>query len=167
MPFLMRWPEVINPGSKVDIAVCQTDYLATIADIVEVTLPENAGEDSYSLLPTINGEKYDNSLRDPVIHHSASGHFAVRDGNWKLNMFRGSGASEPSFIDSQHGEPPYELYNLEEDPGETNNLYFEYPNIADRLQRKITKVIENGRSTPGEPQDFVKTNWDQLTWMDF
>lgn len=167
VPFLMRWPAVIKAGSKVDIPVCQTDYLATIADIVDQNLSENAGEDSYSLLPAMKGEKYDYTSRGPVIHHSATGHFAIRDGKWKLNMFRGSGGSlEPSFIDPQAGDSPYELYDLEADPGETNNLYFKHPEIVDRLQEKITAIVNNGRTTPGKPQNFVKANWDQLTWME-
>jgi arylsulfatase A len=165
VPYLMRWPAVIRAGREVDIPVCQTDYLATIADIVDVHLPENAGEDSYSLLPAMEGEAYQ-YLRGPVIHHSVSGHFAIREGNWKLNMFRGSGGSlQPSYIDPQAGEPPYELYDLEADPGETTNLYAQRPEIVTRLKKKITSIIGNGRSTPGEPQQYIEDNWDQLTWM--
>jgi arylsulfatase A len=152
---------------KVDFPVCQTDYLATIAAIVGAKLPENAGEDSYSLFPAMKGKKYKKSSRGAVIHHSATGHFAIRDGKWKLNMFRGSGGSlEPSFFEPQEDQPRYELYNLEADPGETTNLYFEHPKVVNRLQRKITSIISKGRSTPGKAQDFVKTNWDQLTWME-
>lgn len=166
VPFLMRWPQTIEAGSRVDIPVCQTDLLATIADILQVTLPENAGEDSHSLLLAMQRDKYDSSLRGPVIHHAASGHFAIRDGKWKLNMFRGSGGSlKPSFFEPKAGEPPFELYNLEEDPGETNNLYFEHPKIVGQLADKITAIVVNGRSTSGGAQDFVKENWEQLTWM--
>lgn len=166
VPFLMRWPAAIKAGTKVDIPVCQTDYLATIAEIIGVSLPDNAGEDSYSLLPAMKGEKYNSTLRGQVIHHSASGHFAIREGKWKLNMLRGSGGSlQPTFLEPQTGEAPFELYNLEDDPGETTNLYFEYPSIVDRLKLRITEIVENGRSTPGAPQDFVKENWNQLTWM--
>ena len=168
IPFLMRWPGTIKAGTKVDIPVCQTDFLATIADIIGVTLPENAGEDSYSLLAALEGKDYHTTLRGPVIHHSASGHFAIRDGKWKLNMFRGSGGSlKPAFIKPQDNEPPYELYNLDEDPGETRNLFFENPEIVDKLKEEITAIVVNGRSTSGAPQDFVKKNWDQLTWMKF
>ncbi|MEQ8878570.1 MAG: sulfatase-like hydrolase/transferase [Cyclobacteriaceae bacterium] len=166
VPFLMRWPDGIQAGSTVDIPVCQTDYLATIADIIGVPLPDNAAEDSYSLLPYMTGEVEVEEERGPVIHHSVTGHFAITDGKWKLNMLRGSGGSlAPRFIDTQSGEAPYELYDLESDPGETTNLYFEHPEVVESLEKKITNIIQNGRSTPGEPQDFVRSNWNQLTWM--
>ncbi len=166
VPFLMRWPDRIQAGSTVDTPVCQTDYLATIADIIGAEVPENAAEDSYSLLPYMSGEVEVEEKRGPVIHHSASGHFAITDGKWKLNMLRGSGGSlAPRFIDRQSGEAPYELYDLESDPGETTNLYFEHPEVVESLEKKITNIIQNGRSTPGEPQDFVRSNWNQLTWM--
>jgi arylsulfatase A len=165
VPFLMRWPGVIKAGSKADIPVCQSDYLATISEIVGAQMPDDAAEDSYSLLPVLKGEKYDETLRGPVIHHSASGHFAIREGEWKLNMFRGSGGSfKPSFIDPKEGEASYELYNIKNDPGETTNLYFKHPEIVKELTEKIATIIETGRSTPGEPQDYVKENWTQITW---
>jgi arylsulfatase A len=166
VPFLMRWPAVIEAGRKIDIPVCQSDYFATIADIIGVSIPENAGEDSYSLYPALLNENYDRELRGPVIHHSASGHFAIRDGVWKLNMLRGSGGSlQPKLIIPEEGEATYELYNLEDDPGETNNLYFEHPEIVERLKGEISRIIKNGRTTPGTPQVYVSDNWQQITWM--
>ena len=43
VPFLMRWPALIQAGSETNVPVCQTDYLATIAEIIGVKLPDNAG----------------------------------------------------------------------------------------------------------------------------
>jgi len=168
VPYIIRWPEVIKEGRKVDLPVCQTDFLATIADIIGFTIPDNAGEDSYSLYPILKDDQLNQNTRGPVIHHSNNGHFAIREGKWKLNMFRGSGGSlEPVLITPREGEAIYELYNLEEDPSETTNLYFKYPGIVATLTNKITEIIKNGRSTPGIPQDFVKGNWTQVGWMDF
>lgn len=169
VPFLMRWPEKFIAGQTIDNPVCQSDYMATIADIVGVPLPDNAGEDSYSLYPLLNSESPDAyDVNRPVIHHSFTGHFSIREGQWKLNMLRGSGGSlKPVLVEVGPGEAAYELYNIVEDPSETKNLYFEYPEIVARLKQKITEIIKNGRSTPGIPQDFVKGNWEQLTWMSF
>jgi arylsulfatase A len=168
VPFLMRWPGVIKAGSKVDKPVCQSDFLATIADIVGADIPLDAAEDSYSLYPLMteeNTESYE--LERAVIHHSFTGHFAIREGKWKLNMLRGSGGSlKPTILEPVEGEATYELYDIENDPGETNNLYFEHPEVVERLKDKITDIIKNGRSTIGAPQPFVRENWKQVTWME-
>nr|WKN34558.1 arylsulfatase [Tunicatimonas sp. TK19036] len=167
VPFLMKWPATIKAGSRVDLPVCQSDYMATIAEIVGVALPEHAAEDSHSLLPLISPGK-ESAYKDQraVIHHSFTGHFAIRWGKWKLNMLRGSGGSlKPKFIEPTEGEAPYELYNLEEDPGETENLYFEHSEVVELLKSELTQIIETGRSTPGKPQSYVSENWPQLTWM--
>ncbi|RTE55464.1 arylsulfatase [Arenibacter aquaticus] len=166
VPFLMRWPAQIKAGLQSDVPVCQTDYLATIADIIGVDLPDNAGEDSYSLLPILKGDEQKGDARGPVIHHSVTGHFAIRDGKWKLNMLRGSGGSlEPRFIKPKDGEAELELYNIEEDPSETTNLYFKHPDVVKKLSKKISKIITNGRTTPGRPQAYVKENWDLPKWV--
>ena len=158
---------MIEAGRKIDIPVCQTDYFATIADIVGAKIPDNAGEDSYSLYAALKGENYEKDLRGPVIHHSSSGHFAIREGKWKLNMLRGSGGSlSPKMIKPKEGEAKYELYNIDEDPGETKNLYFEHPDIVEDLTEKISNIIKNGRTTPGKPQEYVKGEWSQVTWME-
>jgi arylsulfatase A len=54
---------------------------------------------------------------------------------------------------------------MDEDPGETTNLYFEHPEIVKKRTQKITKIVEDGRTTAGVPQDYVKDNWKQLTWI--
>lgn len=166
VPFIMRWPKVIQAGSRSDLPVCQTDYLATIADIIGVELPDNAGEDSYSLLPVLKGSEYDQTLRGPVVHHSVSGHFAIRDGKWKLNMLRGSGGSlKPKFIKPKEGEAVFELYDMEEDPGETTNRYFDHPEVVERLTRQLARIIKEGRTTPGKPQPYVTEGWNLPEWV--
>ncbi|MDO5971797.1 arylsulfatase [Flavivirga aquimarina] len=166
VPFLMRWPNAISAGKKVDSPVCQSDYLATIADIIGAKLPDNAGEDSYSLYPMMKGTNSNQNLDRAVIHHSFTGHFAIREGKWKLNMFRGSGGSlKPTIIKPDLGEALFELYDMENDPEETSNLYFKHPEIVKELKEKITQIIKNGRSTVGTPQPYVKKNWKQVNWM--
>ena len=56
--------------------------MATVADIVGETLPEDAGEDSASFLPALMGEA--EPVRDDLIHHSCMGVFSIRRGDWKL-----------------------------------------------------------------------------------
>lgn len=162
VPFLMRWPATITAGQKVDAPVCQTDYLATIADIVGADIPDNGAEDSYSLYPFLVNDPASYKSERAVIHHSFTGHFSIRVGDWKLNMLRGSGGSlKPVIFEPAEGEAKYELYNIAEDPSESTNLYFEHPEIVKELSDRIIEIIKTGRTTPGAPQEFVNKKWKQ------
>ncbi|MHC4993929.1 MAG: sulfatase family protein [Planctomycetota bacterium] len=167
VPFVVRWPAVIKKGRKVHDPVSQTDLLATMADIVGEKIPTDQAEDSFSLLPAFKGDGYAKPLRGPVIHHSASGHFAIRSGQWKLNMFRGSGGSlAPKFVTPKGNQPPMELYDMAKDPGEHHNKYAKHPDVVKRLTGEITQIVMSGRSTPGPAvgNDGPKW-WKQLTWI--
>ncbi len=91
VPFVVRWPAVVPAGQRPRDLVCQTDVIATMADMLNRRLGHDEGEDSVSFLPVLEGAR--RRERAPVIHHSASGYFAIRAGQWKLNMIRGSGGS--------------------------------------------------------------------------
>jgi len=164
VPFLMRWPAKIKSGSIINIPVCQSDVLATIADIVAYELPDNAGEDSYSLYPLLKGESSEALEQRALVHHSSEGYFAIRQGPWKLNLLRGSGGSlKPRLIQPKEGEAIFELYNIEEDPSETTNLYFEHPEIVNGLKSKLSEIILSGRSTEGPADNDVDTtDWKQI-----
>ncbi len=167
VPFVMRWPAVIKAGRTCDEAVCQVDLLATCADIVGATLPLSAGEDSYSLLSVLQSDDYARPLRGPLIHHSSAGYFAIRDGQWKLNLFRGSGGSlKPAFIEPRPGEPPFELYDMKNDWRETTNLCDQHPDVVERLKSQATRIVREGRSTPGTAQQNDGAPlWPKLTWI--
>jgi arylsulfatase A len=167
VPFVMRWPAVIQAGRICDEPVSQVDLLATCADIVGATLPANAGEDSFSLWPVMQNEEFPQPVRGPLIHHSSSGHFAIREGRWKLNLFRGSGGSlKPKFIQPKPGEPPFELYDMQQDWRESTNVYDQHPDVVERLMTRATSIVREGRSTPGlaQPNDGPQL-WPQLTWI--
>jgi arylsulfatase A len=167
VPFVMRWPGVIKPGRTCDETVCQIDLLATCADIVDAKLPPNAGEDSYSLLSAMQGEAYARPLRGPLLHHSGDGYFAIRDGQWKLNLFRGSGGSlNPKFIEPKPGEPIFELYDMKNDWRETTNVCDQHPEVVKRLKEMATKIVREGRSTPGKARkNDGQQLWPELTWI--
>ncbi|MBI5690112.1 MAG: arylsulfatase [Verrucomicrobia bacterium] len=167
VPFVMRWPAVIRAGRVCTEPVGQVDLFATCADIVGTTLPANAGEDSFSLLPALRGDDFARPLRGPLIHHAASGYFAIREGPWKLNLFRGSGGSlAPRFLVPPPGEPPFELYDMKDDWRETRNLCDRHPEVVELLKAKATAIVTNGRSTPGpaQPNDGPAL-WPELTWI--
>ena len=150
VPFIVRWPQKIKAGRVSNALICQTDLLATVADIVDSDLADDAGEDSQSFLPVLVGESYVHQ-RVPVIHHSSGGGFAIRDGDWKLIM--------------THRRQKPELYNLNKDPGEQDDQLNSNSDIAEKLKKRITEIVQQGRSTPGEPQSNDTPEWDDLTWL--
>lgn len=151
VPFIVRWPEVIDAGSQSDVLIGLTDFLATCADIVGADIPAGAAEDSVSFLPAFTGQPIE-TARTGIVHHSISGHFAYRSGKWKLLLARGSGGwSGPDEKSAPKDGPEGQLYDMEADPSETTNLYETHPEIVERLLAQIETIVYSGRSTPGDP----------------
>jgi arylsulfatase A-like enzyme len=167
LPLLVRWPRKIKAGSICDETVCLSDLLATCAAILGEELPDNAAEDSVSNLPAWFGESFTKPLREATVHSSADGSLSIRQGRWKLEMCPGSGGwSYPRPGPDYEGLAPLQLYDLEADIGETNNLYRQHPAMVQHLQRLLTEIVRNGRSTPGDPQENDgEALWKQLWWM--
>ncbi len=152
VPFIVRWPKEIQSGTTSDQLICLTDFMATCADLLGVPLPQNSAEDSVSFLPALEGEPIV-STRQGVIHHSYTGHFAYRQGKWKLLLARGSGgwSSPVEGKAKKAGAPVAQLYDMENDPSETTNLYESHPEVAARLLAQLEADVFAGRSTAGEP----------------
>ena len=153
VPFLVRWPGKTKTGSQSGQIVCLSDLMATCADILGVKLPDNAGEDSVSLLPALLGTDKA-PLREAIVHHSISGRFAIRQGNWKLELCPGSGGwNEPKDpVALKEGLPPLQLYNLHDDIHEQVNVQAREPEVVARLTKLLERYVAAGRSTPGTPQ---------------
>jgi arylsulfatase A-like enzyme len=146
VPFIVRWPGVVRPGSVCSQLVYQSDLLRTFADAFNVKLPETAGEDSFSLMPLLKGE--DKPVRETAVSTSMGGTPAVRSGSWKYIPAPGSGGWGSGGDQSQ----PLQLYNLAEDLGETNNLAASMPEKITEMHSILEKLILDGRSTPGAKQ---------------
>ena len=113
VPFVVRWTEVISPGSTSDQLICLNDLFATTAAILKQPLPKGTAEDSVSFLPAFTGKKIE-TTRKGIIHHSISGHFSYRQNNWKLLLAYGSGGwSQPKETTAKKQKAPRaQLYNL-------------------------------------------------------
>ena len=151
VPFLARWTGVTKPGTRYTPYVCLTDLMATVADILGHPLPAQAGEDSVSLLPALRGSAA--PVRDTLVHHSITGAFSIRQGNWKLELCPGSGGwSAPTPGQEPKDAPRLQLYDLATDPAETTNVQGEHPAIVARLTDLLKHEVAVGRSTPGARQ---------------
>jgi arylsulfatase A-like enzyme len=143
VPFFVRWPGHIKAGTQNSGTVCLTDIYATCAAVVGADLSDSEAEDSISLLPMLQGKTVARGA--PVINHSAGGMFAIRDGRWKLVAGNGSGGRQ-----APKGRPfqkPYQLFDLQADPGEAHNIADQHPDIVARLTESLA-VIRNGDRTP-------------------
>lgn len=155
VPFIVRWPGRIEPGTVSRETIALTDLLATTAAAVGADLPPGAGPDSYNVLPAMLGTSYDEPIREATVHHALDGMFAVRQGPWKLILGRGSGGfTNPRRRTVKEGAPEGQLYNLADDLGEANNLYEERPDLVRRLKSLLERYRARGRSRPPQsPED--------------
>jgi arylsulfatase A-like enzyme len=148
VPFVVRWPGVVEPGSVSNQTICTMDFFATVADVLgEWEAPSRAtGGDSYSFLPLLVDPQRDQPTRPHLIHHSINGSFAIRRGPWKLCLCPDSGGwSNPRpGREPKGGEPlpAVQLYNLESDPGETTNVADQHAALVEEL----TSLVETEKA---------------------
>lgn len=170
VPFIVKWPNKIKQGITSKETICTTDFMATCAEISGYKLLDNEAEDSYSLMPILNQKELNKPFREATVHHSINGSFAIRKDDWKLIMCAGSGGwsfprpGNKAAIDSL---PKYQLYNLKDDPSETNNLIATNSKKVKELKTLLTKYIVEGRSTPGKSQqnDSITFDWKQTKFI--
>lgn len=169
VPFVAKWPKIIQQGQVSNQLICSTDLMATCADIIDYPLAENEGEDSHSLLPFFENQPNPTPRKD-VIHHSVNGGFAIRAGDWKLIMDAGSAGwsfPNPKQVKGIDTLPPIQLYNLKTDPAESINLQATQTEKVTELRELLVNYIIDGRSTKGTQQkndDFVG-DWKQTYFL--
>lgn len=131
VPFLVRWPAKIEAGSTTDHASAFWDILPTFAEIANSEAPQN---DGISFVNALTGQ--DQATHDYLYweFHEQGGKQAVSMGKWKgirLNVL-------------QNPDGPLELYDLEKDPGEENNIAIEHPEIVAEIDRIMNESrVEN------------------------
>ncbi len=154
IPFIVKWPRKINPGSGYHNTICLTDLIATCAAITNDSLPDDAAEDSFNLLPVLLSETVEEPVREATVHHSINGSFSIRQGKWKLNFCPGSGGwSHPTPKEAREQNLyPVQLYDVLADSAEVINLAERNPEIVKRLTNIMNKYVSDGRSTPGAKQ---------------
>lgn len=132
VPMIASWPAQIKPGSTTNHISAFYDVLPTLAKVSGISdIPET---DGISFLPTLLGED------DQVAHEflywefpQYGGQVALRMGDWKF-MQR----------NLKEDNPTLELYNLADDPQETNNVAEQYPDIVARA----TEIINREHTEP-------------------
>ena len=120
MPFIVRWPEKIKPESTSDQLVCFTDIFATMSEVVGARIPSGQAPDSKSFLSVLLGNQSDaKQLRQQLVVAAGRKHVMIRKGQWKLITGPGSGGFSKGPRNPGPGIPKGQLYNLQDDLGET------------------------------------------------
>jgi len=155
VPFLVRWLGKVKPGTTSVQLTSLTDVMATVAAIIGADLPKDAAEDSFNLLPALLG-KDSGPIRPYLLEQAFSGSrtLSIRRGHWKYLDHPGSGGNryennpelKPFILPEAAPDAPGQLYDLETDPGETRNLYFEQPQIVKELKTLLDQSKASGRS---------------------
>jgi len=164
-PTIVSYPRMIEPGTTSNHMVSHSDFYRTIADILDVDLPDNTAEDSISATSLWEGDN--KALREDIVHSAGNGGLSIRRGFWKLNLVaKGGGFAALDNTDFT----PSELYDLRDDISETNNVIDDHPEIVKELTSALAEYVKTGRSTEGEVQENEPNNpdgdWQQLEWMD-
>ncbi len=153
VPFIVRWPGKIAAGGTSDQTVCLTDVMATCAAMSGAVLPASSAEDSFDLLPVLLGNENAAPARPYTLHQTISLALAIRKGPWKYLDHRGSGGNNYDqgelkrfALADTAPDAPGQLYNLDTDPRETDNLYFKHPEIVNELKSLLENSKVQGRS---------------------
>ncbi len=168
VPLIARWPGRIPAGRVSTQLINTTDIFATIASLVGFTLPDDVAVDSYDMLPVLLGSQPEAvSVRPHMLTQSFRGEFQLRQGHWKYLAHMGSGGNnyeskmmKPYALPETAPTAQGQLFNLETDPGETTNLFFE--ERAKRLELQALLETLTARGSRSAPSKRVPIPRDQL-----
>ncbi len=152
-PFVVAWPGRIPGGKVSDRLVSQTDIFATVADLLNVSLPSDCAEDSFSFLDELLSGKTVEESRALAIHHTGtSDTLALRQGDWVLiaGPSGDNAAQEPEWFRKERGvvahDQSVELFNLNTDPQQTKNCAADFPEKVNEMRHLLDELKQSGRS---------------------
>jgi len=133
VPFIVRWPASVKPGVS-DGLISQVDLLASFSSMLGATIKTR---DSENMWPAIIGKS--KSGRTSLVEQGM-GSLAIISGSWKyIEPNNGPAISYLTNIETGNNYAP-QLYNLQEDLGERNNLALKYPEKLTELRKELEKV---------------------------
>ena len=157
VPFLVRWPGQITPKSISNEVVSQVDLAATFAKIIDYPLGKKEAIDSYNLLPVLSGKKYSKPLRVATVQNTSPKKFALRQGDWVLiDAPTGAAKKEQKDYLDYFELKPFEkenhalLFNLMDDPRQSNNLYSQYPLKVKKMRSLLQSYLDGKPCAPNE-----------------
>ena len=160
VPWIVRWPGVVEPGSSTDTAVVTQDLFPTILEATGGMdgVPASRTLDGVDLRPVLEGDSPVMFDERPIVFHQphtwgarGPGIFpfsAVRKGKWKLLYF--------------HPDRSLELYDLSTDVGELNDLAEEHPEVT----RELASVLGEWMREAGAQMSIEAATGRPIEWPD-
>ena len=171
MPLLVRYPGIVMKKSQSHDMISNVDFAATILEIAGTEKTPNYMQ-GKSFVRNMKG-RTPSDWPDVIYyrywmhmaHHYNPAHFGIRTNRYKLIFFYGTGYG--SQLDPKHENTPpgWELYDLQQDPYEMNNIYNnpENQNLIKELKYKLQKMrgeIEEDDSQYPEIQKIIEEHWN-------
>lgn len=159
VPFVVKWPGKIAAGSQSNELISQIDLMATIASITGIELPEKAAPDSYDFSQVFFGENYESPLRDYLVHNTYASIWGIRKEKWLyINDSTGGHRIPPETFRKERGYKIFNstgiLFDLNNDPGQLNNLYDDHP----ELSRSLDSLLIAARNSKASHQKRQELN---------
>ena len=154
MPFIIRHPRSIAPESVNNDIITNVDFAATFLDYAGIDQPDRF--QGHSFRPLLEGSTPEDwpeimyyRYWMHLAHHHVYAHYGVRTHRYKLIYYYADALGQPGAIDESK-PPEWELFDLDEDPNELNNVYHDpaYADIAAELRGELRRLQEEVQDAP-------------------
>ncbi|SMP58759.1 Arylsulfatase A [Neorhodopirellula lusitana] len=161
VPFIARWPGKIEADTQSNQTICNVDMLATFMALTDQDPESLENQDSINVLPCLLDNPTEPLRTELILAPAKAANFSIRKGKWMYIGAKGSGgfnggkedqhawggAPAVAFAGSENSDiadgkikrnaPPAQLYDLEKDLQQTNNVYRQFPEVVQELEAKL------------------------------
>ena len=159
MPYVIRYPQAIKPETVNEDIVLNVDFAPTFLDFADIEVPD--AMQGASFRPLVEGNRPDDWQTAMYYRywmhlsgHNVYAHYGIRTLRHKLIYYYADGLSQPGAKDDPR-PPEWELFDLEKDPGEMNNVYADpaYADVVKELRLELRRLQEGVGDEPHEQEE--------------
>ncbi len=145
-PFIASWPAQIPAGTVSDEMVTTIDFATSLAKLANVEVPADAFLDSLDVLDAFLAKPGAKGREYVLQQDNGTGNYGFRVGKWKLVRLVTGGSTNVNLRRVRTPQKRLQLFDLEQDPGESNDLSESNPELVQELNRKLTEIVDAGRT---------------------